>query len=63
MQTILFIRFSIRRHFKSLVRFCCVKILIIKVDNKVRAVVSYKVVQLFRSIVVVYVVYKKNLIL
>ncbi len=63
MQTILLIRFLIKRRLKYLIRFCYVKILIVKVNNKVKAIVNYKVIQLFRSIVVVYIVYKENLIL
>jgi len=63
MQTILLIRFSIRRRLKYSVKFCCVRILIVEVNNKVETVVSYRIVQLFRSIVVVCIAYKKNLIL
>ena len=63
MQTILLIRFLIRRRLEYSVRFCCIRILIIEVDNKVRTAVSYRIVQLFRSIVVVCIVCKENLIL
>ena len=44
MQIILLIRFLIKRRLKCLIRSCCVKILVIKVNNKVKTIVNYKVV-------------------
>ncbi len=44
MQIILFIRFSIRKYLECSIRFCCVKILIVEVNNKVKTIVNYKIV-------------------
>jgi len=44
MRIILLIRFLIRRYLEYLIRFCCIRILIIEIGNKVRAAISYRVV-------------------
>ncbi len=44
MQIILLIRFLIRKRFKCLIRSCCVRILIIKINNEVKTIINYKVI-------------------
>ncbi len=59
----LFNQLLIQRDFKRLIRVNNVKILIMKIDDKMKTIVDYVIVFLFKSIVIIDIIRKENLIL